>query len=99
MPERKPSWEIDEKLSKPCIWISKLMVLQSAAGYYIGRMCADNPVPGWYAEYYDDVLEEPYYRDSGYFTTRRQAQQELDTQSYEVRQCVENDWARQHGFM
>jgi len=54
--------------------ISALKVMKSAAGYYIGRSCTDDDMPGF---------EEPYSRESGYYPTEAAAAAELDT--FEVR--------------
>jgi len=46
--------------------ITSLMVLKSAAGYYIGRVCDDGP----------------YSRDSGYYPTRKEATLALCNNTY-----------------
>ena len=46
--------------------ITELKICQSAAGYYIGRMCD----------------EGPYSRESGYYETRPKAKLALDTNNY-----------------
>jgi hypothetical protein len=51
--------------------ISNLMVLESAAGFYIGRMCD----------------EGPYDRKSGYYPTRKAAQYALDHNEYYRGDC------------
>lgn len=63
------SWGVEELVSEP-------MVLESAAGFYIGELCLDQ-------EY---KIPMPYSRLSfGYYQTREEAQQELDelTQEYQ----------------
>ena len=59
--------------------VSTLMVLQSAAGYYIGRT------------YWDDEFEfeGPYSRESGYYPTQDAAAAALNKDDY-YRDCVEN---------
>ena len=52
--------------------ISKLHVLKSAAGYYIGRTQEG----------------EPYSRQSDYFGTRESAQEHLDKYSPEMREII-----------
>ena len=63
---------------------TKLKVIQSAAGYYIGR--------GWV----EDGFEEPGSRESGYFGTEGQAMKALET-GFEVRDCAENNAAYDKG--
>lgn len=66
---------------------TKLMVMKSAAGYYIGR------------GYFDWSIGHgplPYSRESYYYKTRDEAQAELDS-GWEIRDCVENNWAYQNG--
>lgn len=49
--------------------VSELKVMQSAAGYYVGRSYEDDDMPG---------CEMPYSRESyGYFATAAEAQVEL----------------------
>lgn len=55
---------MDEKLVK-----SRLQVLKSAAGYYVGRTCHEVGKP-------DEI--EPYSRDSGYHPDEASAQHTLD---------------------
>ena len=66
--------------------ISNLQVLQSAAGFYIGRTCEE--IPG---------LIEPYSRESGYYRTREAAEADMDT--FEIRICAENELAYEQGMM
>lgn len=49
--------------------ISGLKVMESAAGFYIGR------------SYFDGEVDLPYSRESGYFQTREQAQLELNEET------------------
>ena len=77
-------WELDKELSTDEMLISVLMVLRSAAGYYIGRVCTD------LVEFYPDYIQEPYSRESGYFPTKEAAQKALD-EGFEVRDCIENN--------
>jgi hypothetical protein len=52
-------------------YISELMILHSAAGYYIGRLCEEAG------------FQEPYSRDSQeYYRTQQEAQLALDNESY-----------------
>lgn len=69
-------------------YVSELKVMRSGAGYYIGRSY-------WDTEF---GFEGPFSRESGYFGTEEQAQRELDEQSFEVRGCLENDWAYANGL-
>ena len=65
----RQSFGVEELVSDP-------MVLESAAGFYIGELCLDQ-------EY---KIPMPYSRLSfGYYQTREEAQQELDelTQEYQ----------------
>lgn len=48
--------------------ISELKVLQSAAGYYLGKVYWDREAKAWF----------PYDRYSGYFPTREAAEQALE---------------------
>ena len=48
------------------LFISKMMVLKSAAGYYYGRLCIEDDCP------------QPYSREGGYFRTEEAAQYWLE---------------------
>lgn len=61
--------------------ISELMVLYSAAGYYIGRR--------------DTKDGSPYSRESGYYPSYETAEVALD--GFEVRSCAENNFAYDNG--
>ena len=63
--------------------VTALMVMKSAAGYYIGRAYQDLE--------FDDKPWLPYSRESGYYLTPQEAQAELDAMSFEVRDCIENN--------
>lgn len=67
--------------------VSDLQVMRSAAGYYIGR------------SYWDEEFgfEGPYSRESGYFASEEEAQTELTGNTFEVRRCIENEWAYDNG--
>jgi len=60
--------------------VSKLKVMKSGAGWYIGR------------SYFDQEFgfEGPYSRESGYFVSKESAQSGLDEDSYVFRDCIEN---------
>jgi len=64
-------------------YVSDLMICESAAGYYLGRMCQDK----------EDGFVEPYSRESDYFASKTEARAALAA-GFEVRDCVEN----QHGY-
>lgn len=51
--------------------IGNLQILQSAAGYYIGRLY-----------YYTETESAPYSRESNYFKTEEAAQIALDNNTY-----------------
>lgn len=51
--------------------ISPLKVMKSNAGYYVGRSCVD-----------EDQCEQPYSRESGYYSTKEAAQSALDNNDY-----------------
>jgi hypothetical protein len=85
-------WDISKELSTGELLISVLMVLRSAAGYYIGRMCMD------LVEFYPNYIEEPYSRESGYYPTEEAAQAELKG-GFSVRDCVENNHAYANGLL
>jgi hypothetical protein len=56
-----------------------MQILKSAAGYYIGRMFWDNTEKFW----------EPGSRESGYFTTREEAERAM-LDGFEWRDASEN---------
>lgn len=60
---------------------SKLRVLRSAAGYYIGRIFEGK-----------DGFMEPGSRESGYYPDEASATNDLLNDSYEFRNCVENQF-------
>ena len=60
--------------------VSDLKVMQSAAGYYIGRSYFD----------LECGCEFPFSRESGYMS-RTEARERLEYDTYEVRDCIEND--------
>ena len=62
------------------IKFSELMVLNSPAGFYIGRNMFDEEFESWM----------PGTRESGYFT-KEDADHKLLKGSFEVRICMEND--------
>ncbi len=51
--------------------VSELMVLESAAGFYIGRV-----------QYESESEFQPYSRESTYYTNKEVAQHDLDTNNY-----------------
>lgn len=61
---------------------SNLQVMHSAAGYYIGREAWDEEM----------VCPVPGSRESTYYETQAEAQEDLDNSSFEVRQCAENEF-------
>ena len=67
---------------------SELKVMQSGAGYYIGREWND---PAGFTE--------PASRESDYYQTRDEAQKELDAMSFKVRDCLENNAAYDSGAL
>ena len=69
-------------------FVSNLRVLQSNAGYYIGRTC-------WNKEC---GYEEPFSRESDYYVVQETAQAALDTMSFPVRDCVENNFMYANGI-
>jgi len=64
---------------KDC-YVSNLQVMNTPAGYYLGRTCWDK----------ENGFEEPYARETDYMT-REQAEKALASGQYEVRDCPEND--------
>lgn len=46
------------------VYVSELKVMQSAAGFYVGRDCYERGEPEW---------KIPFSRESDYFATREQA--------------------------
>lgn len=87
----KPSWETSARLSTEECWVSTLMVMQSAAGYYIGRTCRDREEGGF-------PFDEPYSRESGYFRSYEEAEKAL-TKGFNQRDCVENNYAYAKGTL
>lgn len=70
------------------VWYSDKKVLQSGAGYYIGTTCWDTELN----------FEDSGSRESDYFKTREEAQKALDTMDFEVRECMENQYAYEQGL-
>ena len=71
------------------------MVLQSAAGYYIGRLCMDRDESD--PDYFP--FEEPYSRESGYFRSEEEATKAMRETGFVVRDCVENNLAYATGAL
>lgn len=67
--------------------VSPLRVMQSAAGYYIGRSYFD----------LEFGFDGPYSRESMYYANKEDAEADLAAKSFEVRDCVENNWAYDKG--
>lgn len=65
--------------------ISELKVMRSAAGYYIGRSCAEDDMP----------FDAPFSRESGYYPSEEAAAADLHT--FDVRVCAENEYAYNSG--
>ena len=70
------------------ICYSDLKVLNSMAGFYIGRTCWD-PDPGF---------EEPGSRESEYFRTHGEAERALESGECVARDCAENEFAYSRGL-
>jgi hypothetical protein len=63
--------------------VSELHVMQSGAGYYIGRSCLDPDCGG---------MEVPFSRESGYMTKTAAVEAMASPyQDWPVRDCVENN--------
>jgi len=71
------------------------MVMQSAAGYYIGRACVETNVD---SSDFMDGFEEPYSRESGYYSTEEAATEALG-EGFPVRDCIENNYAYSTGAL
>lgn len=67
-------------------FVSPLQILNTPAGYYIGRTCWDKK----------NNYEGPFSRESGYFRTHDEAKKAMHN-GWELRQCIENDWAYESG--
>lgn len=67
---------------------SELQVLQSAAGYFIGRLYWDEEFSFW----------DMGSRESDYFPTQEAAHKALDA-GFEVRECPENMMAYTNGSL
>lgn len=61
---------------------SNLLVMHSAAGFYIGREAWDEEM----------VCPVPGSRESTYYETQDEAQADLDGNNFQVRQCEENKY-------
>jgi len=70
------------------VFVSRLRVLKSNAGYYIGRT-------DWSTEF--GGFEEPYSRESDYFVTKEDAARAM-LRGWKLRECAENDWAYANGL-
>jgi len=73
------------------VWVGKLQVLKSPAGWYIGRYC-------WVKDKHGE-FEEPYSRESSYYKIEEAAVAELKNMTFEVRDCSENNHAYSEGAM
>jgi len=74
---------------------TELQVLQSAAGYYIGRM-------HWNTSDGKDTFGsfwEPGSRETDYYTTRETAQKLLDSGEFSVKRSMENESAYDAGVI
>jgi hypothetical protein len=68
-------------------FVSELKVMQSGAGFYIGRSY-------WDSEF---EFEGPYSRESGYYAFEGDATRDLKHDMFSRRSCVENDWSYDNG--
>jgi hypothetical protein len=68
-------------------YMTDLMVMKSAAGYYIGRAY-------WDQEF---GFEGPYSRESGYYPTKEEAEKAFKGMSFEIRDAIENNHAYEIG--
>ena len=75
-----------------------LEVLQSARGFYIGRIFTHSAEEGA-AEGLPEGFMEPGSRESGYFGTREEAAAELAAGLPVIRKCVENDGGYDKGII
>lgn len=85
----------NEDLSRGTLKISNLMVLKSAAGYYIGRVCLETDKT---SDDYLGGMQEPYSRESEYYPTMTEANFNLN-EGFVVRDCVENNNAYANGSL
>lgn len=67
------------------LFVSYFMVMQSAAGYYIGQYCYEDMGDG-------EWLLQPYDRDTGYYKTREQAELMLKGYKGEARTETEEEY-------
>lgn len=72
------------------VWVGPLEVLKSPAGWYIGRLC-------WVEDKHGDGYQEPLSRESDYYRAKEEAEAELKDMTFEVRDCVENNFAYEQG--
>lgn len=72
-PERGKTVEVE---SSEKVYYSDLQVLESGAGYYIGRM-------GWVEDKKLGGYQEPYSRESGYYKTREAANKVLKSGQFD----------------
>ena len=68
--------------------VSELKVMQSGAGYYIGRTYFDT----------EDNFEGPYSRESDYMT-KSDALDALKYQTFSIRDCIENNDSYDKGIL
>ena len=73
------------------VWVGKLQVLKSPAGWYIGRYCWVKDKHGEY----EDALS----RETDYYGTEEAAAAELKNMTFDVRDCSENNFAYSEGHL
>ena len=82
-------WNAD-LLQDDTLKVSTLMVMMSGAGFYIGRFCMETDRS---SDSYYGGRAEPYIRVSeAYFQTEELAKAALDSKTYTIRRCIENDY-------
>jgi hypothetical protein len=84
-----------KELAQGTLNVSTLMVMQSNAGYYIGRSCLETDED---SDDYCGGMHEPYSRESEYYPTE-QAATKAFTEGHVVRDCVENNYAYEQGTL
>lgn len=77
----------NEDLSEGTFKVSLLHVMQSNAGFYIGRFCTETDEG---SDDYMGGMEEPYSRESGYYPTWIAANDAMQA-GFPVRDCIENN--------
>ena len=83
------------ELTQGTLKVSTLMVMQSAAGFYIGRTCLETDEQ---SDSYCGGMHEQYSRESEYYPTEQIATKAF-IEGFVVRDCGENNYAYEQGTL